>query len=310
MISVVVPVYNEDESLEAFYSTLQDALKEIEEKAEIIFVDDGSNDTSLAILQVFEKNNPAVRVFSFRKNIGKAEALSIGFQKAKGGKIVTLDADLQDDPFEVKKLIDKLNEGYDLVCGWRKDRKDAPKKVISSKLFNSLARVFWGLTLHDYNCGLKAYTSDAAKSITLYGGFHRFIPLLVYQGGFRVTEEPVKHHVRKYGKSKFGFSKLWRDLPDIFTMLFLARYSARPLHFFGTVGLLMLGIGFFILLYLTILWFSGQTIGDRPLLLFGILLVLSGLQVCMSGFLAELLINLLNKRKMDFPIKFSSDNNA
>lgn len=308
MISIVVPVFNEEESLEAFYETLTDALKKIQEKTEIIFVDDGSNDSSLTMLKEFAEKDTSVRVFSFRKNTGKAEALSLGFQKARGEKIVTLDADLQDDPFEIEHMLKKLDEDYDLVAGWRKDRKDSSKKVISSKLFNFLARTFWGLRLHDYNCGLKAYKAEAAKSLTLYGGFHRFIPLLVYQEGFRVTEEPVKHHTRKFGKSKFGFSKLWKDLPDIFTMLFLSRYSTRPLHFFGTLGLFMLGVGFLVLLYLTIIWFSGQSIGDRPLLLFGILLELTGLQMFMTGFLAELLINLLNKREMSLPLKYSSDN--
>lgn len=308
MISVVVPVFNEEESLEAFFKTLTQALSKIQEKSEIIFIDDGSNDSSLSMLQDFEKKDKSVRVFSFRKNTGKAEALSMGFSKAKGDKIVTLDADLQDDPFEIDHLITKLDEGYDLVAGWRKDRKDTTKKIISSKIFNFLARVFWGLRLHDYNCGLKAYKSEAAKSLTLYGGFHRFIPLLVFQEGFRVTEEPVKHHTRKYGKSKFGFSKLWKDLPDIFTMLFLSRYSTRPLHFFGTLGLLMLGVGFLVLLYLTILWFSGVSIGSRPLLIFGVLLELTGLQMFMTGFLAELLINLLNKREMNLPLKYNSDN--
>jgi len=310
MTSIVVPVYNEEESLSVFYSTLKNALKDIEEKTEIIFVDDGSVDTSLPILKDLSKKDSSVRVYSFRTNVGKAEALALGFQKAKGNSIVTLDADLQDDPFEITNLISKLHSGFDLVCGYRKDRKDSFKKILSSKLFNTLARVFWGLSLHDYNCGLKAFKKEAALSITLYGGFHRFIPLLVYQEGFSVTEEPVKHHTRKYGKSKYGFSKIWKDLPDIFTMLFLARYSKRPLHFFGTIGIFMFFIGFLILFYLTIVWFSGQSIGERPLLLFGILLFLSGLQVFMSGFVAELFINLTNKREMNLPLKYSTDNNT
>jgi glycosyltransferase involved in cell wall biosynthesis len=306
MLSIVVPVYNEEESLEAFYDALTKALSNLNEKSEIVFVDDGSTDRSLELLQNLEKSDTSVRVFSFRKNMGKAEALTLGFQKAKGERIVTLDADLQDDPEEIGRLLEKLNE-FDLVCGWRKNRKDPAKKILSSKLFNFLAKSFWGLELHDYNCGLKAYKAEAAKSLTLYGGFHRFIPLLVYQEGFSVTEEPVKHHTRKYGKSKYGFSKLWKDLPDIFTMMFLAKYSSRPLHFFGSIGFVMLLVGFLILSYLTIVWFTGESIGNRPLLLFGILFVLSGLQIFMTGFLAELFISLSSKRSMHFPLKYSSD---
>lgn len=306
MLSVVVPVFNEEESLEAFFAALTDSLSSMSQKSEIVFVDDGSTDKTLELLKSIEKSDSRVRVFSFRKNMGKAEALTLGFQKAKGDEIVTLDADLQDDPQEIQGLLEKLKD-YDLVCGWRKDRKDPAKKILSSKLFNFLATMFWGLNLHDYNCGLKAYKAEAAKSLTLYGGFHRFIPLLVYQEGFSVTESPVKHHTRKYGKSKYGFSKLWKDLPDIFTMIFLAKYSTRPLHFFGTVGLLMLLVGFLILFYLTIVWFTGESIGNRPLLLFGILLELSGLQVFMTGFLAELFISLSSKKDMHFPLKYSSE---
>lgn len=306
MTSIVVPVYNEEESIQAFFEALIVSLSKLPESFEIIFVDDGSTDSSLDQLKKLEQSDLRVRIFSLRKNMGKAEALTLGFQKAKGEKIVTLDADLQDDPDEIGHMLKKL-EGYDLVCGWRKNRKDPAKKILSSKFFNFLAKTFWGLELHDYNCGLKVYKADAAKSLTLYGGFHRFIPLLVYQEGFSVTEEPVKHHIRKYGKSKYGFSKLWKDLPDIFTMIFLSRYSTRPLHFFGAVGILMLLVGFFILLYLTIVWFMGESIGNRPLLLFGILFEVSGLQIFMTGFLAELFINLSSKRQMHLPLKYSSD---
>lgn len=308
MLSVVIPVFNEEESLHDFYAELKKSLTDNQDKSEIIFVDDGSTDNSLAILQEFEKNDNRVRIFSFRKNTGKAEALTLGFKKAKGENIVTLDADLQDDPEEIKKLVEKLKD-FDLVCGWRKNRKDKTKKIVSSKIFNFLARNFWGLKLHDYNCGLKAYRSDAAKSLSLYGGMHRFIPLLVYQEGFSVTEEPVTHHKRVHGKSKYGFSKIWKDLPDIFTMLFLARYSKKPFHFFGGVGLVMLLVGFFMLGYLSLVWLMGNSIGNRPLLLFGILLVLSGLQVFMTGFLAEFYLNTENKKRMDFPLRYSSDGN-
>lgn len=305
VISIIVPLYNEEESIHAVYNQI---VKEVRDnKYEIIFIDDGSTDSSLSILKEFNKKNKGVKVSSFRKNQGKAEALTLGFQKARGEHIVTLDADLQDKPSEIKKLIQKLGEGYDLVCGWRKERKDSALKILSSKLFNYLAGIFWGLRLHDYNCGLKAYTKDAAKSLNLYGGMHRFIPLIVHQQGFSVTEVPVVHEKRKYGKSKYSFSKLWKDLPDIFTMIFLSKYSNRPLHFFGSVGGILIISGVIILSYLTIIWFQGESIGRRPLLFLGMLLVIAGLQVLFTGFLADLVINLSQDKKAKPLLKYSSE---
>lgn len=307
MLSAVVPVYNEEESLGVFFKLLEKALVALRRPFEIIFIDDGSSDSTFSILKNISKKHKYVRVFSLRKNHGKAEALSLGFQKAKGNLIVTLDADLQDVPSEIGKLIKKTNEGFDVVCGWRKFRKDPIKKVLSSRFFNLLARFFWGLYLHDYNSGLKLLTKEAAMSIPLYGGFHRFIPLLCYQEGFSVTEVVVLHQKRRFGKSKYGFSKLWNDLPDIFTMLFLAKYSNRPFHFFGVIGgLLFLG-GTVISVYLSILHFQGQTIGRRPLLFLGMLMILSGLQIFFTGFLADLFINISHKDAKGIPLKYSSE---
>lgn len=291
MISIVIPVFNEQESLEKFYTELLETLEQIKEY-EVLFVDDGSTDATLDLLKAIAHKNKKISIFSFRRNQGKSEALSFGFQKAKGDTIITLDADLQDKPDQIQKLIELRDKGYELVCGWRRDRKDPIHKKISSRLFNFLANAFWGLKLHDYNCGLKLYTKDAAKSIRLYGGLHRFIPLLVYQKGFRVTEIPVEHRKRQYGHSKYGFSKLWKDLPDIFTILFLSKYSEKPLHFFGVFGGSLFLIGIVILGYLTVLHFQGIGIGDRPLLFLGMLLVLSGFQVLFTGFLADIIINL------------------
>lgn len=308
MISFVIPVFNEEESLINFHKELIEVIPSLEKEHEIIFIDDGSTDKSLKILKDLQNKNPNIKIFSFRKNQGKAEALTLGFSKVKGEYVVTLDADLQDRPLEIPNLVEKLKrEDFDLVCGWRKNRKDPLRKVISSKFFNSLASFFWGLKLHDYNCGLKAYTKDAAKSLRLYGGMHRFIPLLIHEQGFKVCEMPVNHDERRYGKSKYGFSKLWNDLPDIFTMLFLTRYSKRPLHFFGPVGLIFLIIGGAALAYLFVLKIIGEGIGDRPLLFLGILLVLSGFQVLFTGFLADIIINTSSKETKDFPIKYSSE---
>ena len=238
MISFVIPVCNEEESLHAFYDELLRVIPELDPKYEIIFVDDGSTDNSLQLLKTFEEKDKNIKVYSFRRNLGKAEALTFGFSKAEGDYIITLDADLQDLPSEIHKLLDKAKEGTDLICGWRKERQDTQNAVISSKMFNAFAGMFWGLQLHDYNCGLKVYTKDAAKSLYLYGGMHRFIPLLVYQQGFTVAEVAVKHQERKFGKSKYdqGVLKIFKNLPDMFTMLFLAKFGKRPLHFFGVVG--------------------------------------------------------------------------
>jgi glycosyltransferase involved in cell wall biosynthesis len=307
MISIVVPVFNESESVEAFFEELLQVLNTLDSQHEVIFVDDGSTDNSLDLLKTIAKKTSHVRVFSFRKNQGKAEALTFGFGKAKGDVIVTLDADLQDKPSQIHLLLEKLNNNWDVVCGWRKHRKDPQSKIISSKIFNFLAAKLWGLTLHDYNCGLKAYTKEAAKSLHLYGGFHRFIPLLAYQQGFTVTEVSIEHDARKFGKSKYGFSKLWKDLPDIFTMLFLSKYSDRPLHFFGFTGGLLFTIGVFILGYLTFLHFQGIAIGRRPLLTFGMLFVLSGLQVFVTGFLADLLTHHSRSNGQEYQLKYSSE---
>jgi glycosyltransferase involved in cell wall biosynthesis len=309
MISAVIPVYNEEESLKAFHDVLLPNLTKLDKNYEVIYVDDGSSDKSLDILKGFASKNKNIRIISFRKNKGKAEALTAGFQAAEGDLVVTLDADLQDRPEEIKKLVVKSKEGFDMVCGWRKDRKDALKTRLSSKLFNLLMSSFWGVHLHDYNCGLKLYKKEAAKSVNLYGGMHRFIPLLVAEKGFEVTELPVVHEKRKFGKSKYGFSKIFKDIPDMFTILFLSRYAKRPLHFFGFAGGVIFLIGLFILSYLTIIHFMGQAIGNRPLLTFGMLLVIAGFQILFTGFLADLLIHISAKNNpiiSDEEIKYKS----
>lgn len=307
MISFVIPVFNEEESLSIFYKEFIDVVLRLDKSYEVVFIDDGSTDSSLEILKQIAKTDKQVRIYSFRKNSGKAEALTLGFQKSRGDCIVTLDADLQDRPEEIGKLIRKQKEGFDLVCGWRKDRKDAFKTKLSSRLFNFIASIFWGLKLHDYNCGLKLYSKEAAKSMSLYGGMHRFIPLLAHDQGFTVTELAVEHDERKFGKSKYGFSKIWKDLPDIFTMLFLSKYSKRPFHFFGVAGGIFVLTGMIILVYLSLLHFQGVAIGQRPLLFFGMLMIISGFQLFFTGFLADLLINISSGRRKDFILKYSSE---
>ncbi len=313
MISAVIPFFNEEKSLPILYEELIRNLGQIDKDYEIIFIDDGSKDRSLEVVKSFIKKDTRLRIFSFRRNFGKAEALTLGFAKAKGDFIVTLDADLQDMPSEIKILINKAKKGFDLVCGWRKDRKDSLIKVVFSKIFNALSGSLWGLKIHDYNCGLKVFSKEAAKSLRLYGGLHRFIPVLLHAQGFSVSEETVDHDPRKFGRSKYGFSKLWKDLPDIFTMLFLTHYGKRPLHFFSMVGIVLFLLGMFMLGYLSIIHFQGIAIGHRPLLFLGIMLVLSGFQVLFTGFLADLIISTSYHTKGEdaeqekFLLKYTSD---
>ena len=295
MLSIVIPVMNEEENLPLLYERLTKVLPDLSREYEIIFIDDGSTDKSLQILKELSRTDKSIRVFAFRRNQGKAEALTLGFQKAKGTKVVTLDGDLQDRPEEIEKLLEKMDEGYEVVSGWKKERQDATKMKFISKIFNYLTGIMWGIHLHDYNCGLKAYTKEAARSLHLYGGMHRFIPILVAQQGFSVTEVPVVHDPRKYGKSKYGFSKIL-NLPDMFTLLFLTRYSKRPLHFFANAGgiLFLIGLGIFLYLWIDVQLIHHLSIGRRPLFFVSLVMMLAGLQVFFTGFLADLLINIAN----------------
>ncbi len=308
MISIVVPVYNEEESLQAFYDELNLRIPSFTKSYEVIFVDDGSTDDSLNILKKLAQKDKNVKIFSLRKNSGKAEALTLGFQMAKGNAIVTLDADLQDQPKEIQKLLSLQKNGVDVVCGWRKDRKDKSKMKVISKIFNLLVRKVFDINIHDYNCGMKLYTSEAAKSLRLYGGMHRFIPILVSEQGFSVDEMPIEHVQRMFGKSKYGFSKIFKDVPDMFTMIFLMKYRKQPLHFFGAIGGAVFSGGFVILSYLTLIkLFSGQSIGGRPLLFLGVLLVVVGIQIFFTGFLAELIINISQRNRPILPLRYSTD---
>lgn len=313
MISFVIPTYNEEESLGTLYEEIVSVGPSLASSFEIIFVDDGSTDTSLQQLETLAKKDKNVHVYSFRRNRGKAEALMLGFHKAKGGYIATLDADLQDRASELPKLLEKMKDGCDMVIGWRKDRNDRLFTTISSKVFNTIAAVVWGVHLHDYNSGLKLFRKEAAASLHLYGGLHRFIPVLLVQNGFAIAEVPVVHAKRKFGKSKFGMSKIWKDFPDMFTMFFLSRYSERPLHFFGPMGMFLLVVGVGVLGYLSVLHFQGEAIGNRPLLVFGVLFVLSGFQVFFTGFLADLMISMSHNDKETgeenerLMLRFSSD---
>lgn len=289
MISVIVPLFNEEGSLKELYRRISNTLKK--EKFEIIFVDDGSFDGSGDIIENIVVEDKKVKLITFKKNRGKSAALMAGFRKAEGEILVTLDADLQDRPEEIPRLLDKLNEGHDLVSGWKKERKDPLLFVFFSRLFNYVVGLASNVKLHDINCGLKVYRREIVRNLNLYGDLYRFIPLLEAREGYKVAEITVAHDSRKYGKSKYGLSKFYKGFFDLFTILFLINFKSRPFHFFGGIGLLLFSSGFIICFYLTIIWFMGQSIGRRPLLIFGILLLISGIQLFTSGLLAELIIS-------------------
>jgi glycosyltransferase involved in cell wall biosynthesis len=297
-LSVVVPLLNEAESLRPLYDRLIDSLVEVGELYEVIFVDDGSTDASPAVLEDLYRNDMEhVRVIQFRRNFGKTAALNAGFAHACGQVIITLDADLQDDPAEIPAMLAKLEEGYDLVAAWRTDRQDPLEKTVPSRFFNFTVSRFTGVGLHDFNCGFKVYRRAVTDSVRLYGELHRFIPVLAYQQGFRIAEVPVQHHPRRAGASKYGARRYVKGFLDFGTVLFLTTYLKRPLHLFGAAGLAVFGVGTIINLYLAILWLlrevGGRTdiaaIGTRPLLMVGVLAMILGIQLISIGLLGEML---------------------
>ena len=284
-ISVIVPVYNERDSVQPLLEEISEALAE--RSYEVIFVDDGSSDGTAGILDQLRYLDERVRVIRFARNFGKSAALAAGFKEAKGAIIVTLDGDLQDDPAEIPRLIHTLEERADLVIGWKQQRQDSWRKRFPSLLFNFMTSLFTGMRLHDFNSGFKVYRRRIVETIPLYGEQHRFVPALAFWKGFRVFEVAVNHRPRRYGQSKFGAKRFLAGLFDLFTIVFLTRFRAKPLHLFGAVGLLFLTAGSIINAYLAVLWFSGQPIGTRPLLQLGVLLMVMGVQFLSLGLLAE-----------------------
>lgn len=288
-LSIIVPLYNEHESLRELHEGISAEVARLDVTAEIIFVDDGSTDGSLEVLKELQQADSRIRIFQFRRNFGKSAALSAGFRVAAGEVIVTMDADLQDQPSEMAKLLNRLEEGADLVSGWKKKRHDPLTKTIPSRIFNAVTAFLTGVPLHDMNCGYKAYRREVMEEIRVYGEMHRYIPVLASYRGFRVAEVPIEHRARPFGRSKYGFTRLFGGFFDLMTVIMLTRYNRKPLHVFGFMGIILVGLGLAIELYLTIGWFMGRWIGDRPALMFGILALIVGAQFIFFGLLAEMI---------------------
>lgn len=303
-LSIIIPVYNEENSVAILHKEIVDSLRSLGHPFEIIFVDDGSTDGTLEELK---KLSPA-KTISFTRNFGKSQALQAGFDEAGGDYIVTMDGDLQDDPAEIPKLVNKIQQNFDLVCGWKYNRADPVSRKIASRVANNAARIFTGIDIHDMNCGFKAYRPQVAKSLRLYGDMHRYIPSVASSMGFAVGEAAVNHRPRKFGASKYGFGRFMNSAFDFITLIFLRRFTDRPMHFFGLLGSALFVLGLLILGYLS--WekiFEGAAIGSRPLLLLGALLVIVGFQSFSLGFIGELIIR-QDRTSRQFSIKEKVDN--
>ncbi len=303
-ISVVIPVLDEEESIEALYENLKEVLEQIGKPYEIVFVDDGSTDNSFRTMQALHEQDAGhVRALQFRRNFGKTAALAAGFKEANGDVIITMDADLQDDPQEIPTLLGQLDKGYDLVTAWRLRRQDPLSKTLPSRIFNTVVSALTGVRVHDLNCGFKAYRREVTQDLKLYGELHRFIPVLAHWQGYRVGEAQVVHHPRKYGRSKYGSRRLGHGLLDFLMVLFLTYYLKRPIRFFGSIGVLLFLCGSAIGLYLTWLWLFRGGIGWRPILFVGILLMIVGVQMASIGLLGEMMRNFAYEPEQEYSIR-------
>ncbi|QXD17092.1 glycosyltransferase family 2 protein [Rhodocaloribacter litoris] len=304
-LSIIVPVLDEAASLPELARRLRDVCGRAGYRFEVWLVDDGSTDGSWEVIERLHEDDPRFLGLRFRRNYGKSAALAVGFERARGRYVVTLDADLQDDPEEIPALIELLESGHDLVSGWKKKRRDPLSKTIPSRFFNFITRIISGIPLHDFNCGLKAYRREVVKSVRIYGELHRYIPVLAKWEGFdRITEKPVAHHPRQYGRTKFGLERFIRGFLDLLTVLFMTRFAARPMHFFGTLGTLAFIGGFLVSLWITLdKLIFGNYIGDRPLLLLGVLLILVGVQMFTTGLIGEILVRPRMERTEAYQIR-------
>lgn len=289
-LSVVVPAFNEAESLPELVERIAAAAGARGLDWEAWIIDDGSTDDTFAVTERLARGQPRVHGLSFGRNFGKAAALAAGFAAARGAVVVTMDADLQDDPAEIPALLDKLDEGYDLVSGWKQRRQDSLVKNQTSKVFNWFTARMCGLRLHDFNCGLKAYRREVTQRVRLYGDMHRYVPALAHLDGFRVTELPVRHAARKYGKTKYGMARFVNGFLDLLTVYFLHARRTSPLHFFGRLGLVCLAIGGSISLYFMVWWLMGHGLRVRPALVLGLVLMVMSLQFVSLGLIAEMIV--------------------
>jgi glycosyltransferase involved in cell wall biosynthesis len=294
-ISVIIPLLNEEESLPELFAWIERVMDHHSFSYEIIAINDGSTDQSWKVITDASLRNPNIKGISFQRNYGKSAALNVGFEAASGKVIITMDADLQDSPDEIPDLYEMITkQGYHLVSGWKKKRYDpALSKNLPSKLFNAVTRKISGIYLHDFNCGLKAYHSDVVKSIEIYGEMHRYIPVLAKWAGFnKIGEKVVQHRERKYGTTKFGMERFVNGFLDLMSLTFVTRFGKRPMHLFGTLGVFSFMLGFLILLYLSItkLFFTVTGMTQRPLFFLGIITIIVGVQLFLTGFLAELVV--------------------
>lgn len=289
-LSLIIPSLNERDALAGLIAEIDAACEGLGLEWETIVVDDGSTDGTFAAISELAECNPRVGVVRLRRNFGKSVALAAGFQVTRGDIVITLDGDGQDDPADIPRMLEALEEGSDLVSGWKRDRQDPFTRRLASKIFNWFTARVTGVRMHDMNCGFKAYRGECARSIEVYGEMHRFIPAFAAQQGWRVSEIPVNHRARQHGRSRFGFERYRRGALDLLTVAFLGRYRQRPLHLFGAVGLGLVLLGFLICLYLSIIWIGGEAIGERPLLFLGVLLIVVGVQLFSLGLLGQMLV--------------------
>ena len=311
MFSIVIPVYNEEDSLVELVDRIHTATKALEKPFEIVFVNDGSTDKSQQVIEALSAQYSYIRFITFRKNFGKSAALSAGFKHVKYRIVFTMDADLQDDPMEIPRFLEEIENGYDLVTGWKENRLDPKEKTIPSKLFNAMTSKMSGLKLNDYNCGFKCYKKEVLDEIDLYGELHRFVPFLAHKKGFKVKEIPVLHHERKHGVSKFGWERYARGFFDLLTVIFITNYINRPMHLFGGIGTLFFIAGLAIFSYLFFgRWIFGESIGSSPLFAITIFLLGAGVQIFIVGMLSELIVhNKERDKKKSYSIQKSNIEN-
>ncbi|MDO5308253.1 MAG: glycosyltransferase family 2 protein [Planctomycetia bacterium] len=310
-ITIVVPVYNEEESLRILHDQIKSVITKLDANLELIFIDDGSTDKSWSIISELSANDACVRGIRFRRNFGKAAALDVGFKKATKPIVMTLDADLQDDPEEIPDFLRLIDSGYDVVSGWKKKRHDPWHKVGPSRVFNWLVSSMTGVKLHDHNCGMKCYRREIFDEITLYGELHRFVPVLAAARGYKVGEKIVQHRARKFGVSKYGFNRFIKGFLDLLTVSFVTGYGQRPQHLLGTVGLSSFAIGALTMLWLAFRWVISRVIpflpiynlSGRPAVVYSAALMLLGAQFLSTGVVAELFISYQNRKGREYSIK-------